>query len=160
MEVSCNSTLYYYYYLFYKEAVSGKSQGRSQAVTGSISCSHRATGVLSWRCPRCTFCGFLLGAGERCPWPPQPWPNIWPAREISSTEGKTKRDGSTSVLRTAPVWGQREPTLASVSSKIQLQVRDLHFAPTQKQLLKSWPCYRLLQAPPVLAWLTEAGSST
>lgn len=38
--------------------------------------------------------------------------------------------------------------------------RDLHFAPTQKQLLKSWPCYRLLYALPVLAWLSEAGSST
>lgn len=138
MEISCSSTLYYYF--VYKEAVSGESQGRSQAVTGSISCSQRAAGALLWRCTRCTFCGFLLGTAERCPWPPQPWPNTWPAGEISSTEGKAKQDGNTSMLRTAPAWGHSsewEPTLSSVLSKIQLRVRDLHFAPTQKQLLKS-----------------------
>lgn len=146
MEVRCRSTLYY---LVSIEAALGKSHGRSQAVTGSISLLPDSCWGSVVEVTHCTFCGFLLASGDRCPWPSQPWP----AREISSTEGKAKRDGNTSVLRTEPTWGQREPTLTSVSSKIQLQVRDLHFAPPKNSCWNHDHATELLQALSWPGWL-------
>lgn len=163
MKASCSSTLYYY--LVYKEAASGKSHGRSQAVTSSISpesCWRFIAEVhtlhLLWICP---------GSRWEVPLATTALAKHPASRGNQQQRRQSKKkcslpgEGNISVLRTAPAWGQREPTLTSVSSKIQLRVnRDVHFAPTQKQLLQSWPCYRLLHALPVLAWLSEAGSST
>lgn len=116
--------------------------------------------------PRQRVSAFLLPQGRDAPLPsPITAPAADPiARETSSEERKPKcslsggehlcaKDG-TCLLK------QWEPTLASASSKIQLQITE-SFASALKMQLKSQPCHRLPGALPVLTCLgEEVGSGT
>lgn len=156
-EVSCSSTLYYY--LVYKAAAWGKSHGRSQAELPAMpACSQSY-----WDFFHCGGAQLLL----LC---------ISPGHSLGQTPGqagksaaeKSKQSEMFAVRRrqhlcakySTSMGARRAHTRLSLIQNPAASNRGLHFAPTQKQLLKSQPCYSLLQAFPALAWLSEVGSST
>lgn len=157
-----SSTLYYY--VVYKEKASGKKHSRNRAqLSEATACSYRAAEALRPRHTRYTSVHFSC-AQVRHPLPSRPRLQTQIARKVSSKERKTKcnarcQEVDISVQSMVPAHSNMGAVRAhprfSLIQNPATSNRKLHFASTQKKQLKSWPCYRLPWALPVLTCLGE-----